>query len=110
MQISKAYLLFASPGTILAISKYDSILNPGALEKLKEKGLNKFISFELPVDSVKASYQAHFAHVINDPHLSDEFIILDDDNDQIFLNIDFKELRNPVYFQDGARVQVPQSV
>jgi hypothetical protein len=95
----KTFLLFAVAGPVLVLTKLGSIRDPELLKRLASLG--KFIAYELPVESVKASYSAHFQHILTDPKQTDELRILDTDSKQIFTNIDFKALGQPLVHQPG---------
>ena len=98
MEEMKAYLLFVSSGPVLVISTIDFVKKPEMLDKLAAKTSNKFIAYELPIEAVKTNYAAHFAHVLSDPEQTGEIKILDDDGQEIYTNVRFKDLSAPIYF------------
>jgi hypothetical protein len=73
------------------------LVNPALMKKLAYLG--KFIAHEVPLQTVKKSYSAHYEHVLTDPKQTDELRILDTDSKQIYTNIDFKVLGPPVVHQ-----------
>ncbi|MDD5701808.1 MAG: hypothetical protein PHU23_07125 [Dehalococcoidales bacterium] len=93
----RSFLVFTHTGPILVLSKYDSVRQPELLNRLSAYG--KFIAHEVPVEAVKSSYTAHFEHVLNDPKQNDEMRVLDGDGERIFVNVDFKTLGAPVYYE-----------
>ena len=93
----KAYLILAALGPVLVLTNLDSPQNPRLLDKLRKFG--KFIAYELPLESVKVAYLAHFEHVLNDPKQSDEYRVLDADSKQIYANLDLTQLRNQFIYQ-----------
>lgn len=93
----KCFLCFAVGGPILALTKSDSPRDPEFLKKATSWG--KFVAFDVPMDSVKAAYSAHFEHVLTEPKETDDLRVLDTDAGQIFTNIDFNLLGAPVVFQ-----------
>jgi hypothetical protein len=95
----KAFLLFASGGPVLLLTKFDSVRDAVLAKKLAYLG--KFIAYQVPVDSVKRTYSAHFEHILTDPKQTDELRILDTDSKQIFTNVDFTVLGQPVIHQPG---------
>jgi hypothetical protein len=97
----KSYLLLTATGAVLVMTRDDVNANPDLLKKLAVGSLNKFIAYEVPLDAVKNTYQAHFEHVLNDPRASGEFVVIDDDGQQIFENIDLKDLGRPFFFEEG---------
>lgn len=93
----KTFLLFTQDGPILILSKSDSIQQSELPEKLPAYG--KFVSWEIPVDSIKSCYSAHFEQVLKDPKQSDDLKVIDDNGEQVFLNISFKTLGQPNYHE-----------
>ncbi len=93
----KAFVIFAVGGPILVLTKFSSVMDPQLLKKTATWG--KFIAYEVPLDSVKAAYSAHFEHILADPKQTDDLRILDTDSDQIFTNLDFKQFGMPVVSQ-----------
>ncbi len=98
MKIEKGYLVFTAPGSILVLTSCNSIKHARVLEALKAKGMNKFVALEVPVSSLKASYSAHFEHLMTDPKANDVLAVLDDDGPRIFRNIDFRELGEAIVY------------
>lgn len=98
----KSYLLLTGTGAVLILTGDDLEKNPDLLKNLSAGNLNKFVAYELPVDSVKNSYSAHFEHTLRDPFQTGEFKVLDDDGVQIFKNIKLKEMGSPIFFEEGA--------
>lgn len=94
-----AYLVFAVGGPVLITSKYGRNERPKLVEKVKHYG--KFVAFEVPFEMVKTNYSAHLEHIQKDPEYSEEFMVLDSDSDEIFTNIEFTGLRDPVIYEPG---------
>jgi hypothetical protein len=102
MEPLKSYLLLTATGAVLILTGDNLDKNPELLKNLSAGSLNKFVAYEIPVDSVKNSYRAHFEHTLRDPFQSNEFKVLDDDGIQIFNNIKLKELGSPIFFEEGS--------
>ena len=95
----KAYFLFAASGPLVILTSYDSIVNPELLQRLKSKGITKFIAHEVPVDSARAKYGMHFDVVCQDLHESDDLRVLDYSGERAFKNFSFNELGAPIYYE-----------
>jgi len=93
----KAFLLFAAGGPMLILTNLDSIHDPELMKRLAYLG--KYIAYQVPLQSVRGPYSAHYEHILTDPKQTDELRILDTDARQIFTNIDFKVLGQPVVHQ-----------
>jgi hypothetical protein len=98
----KSYLLLTATGAVLILTKDDLKKEPDRLKKNTPGGLTKFVAYEVPVESVKKSYSAHFQHVLSQPMDTGEFIVLDDDGQEIFKNIKLKDLGGTIFFEEGS--------
>ena len=49
----KTGIIFTGTGPILIITTYSSFDDPGLVEKLRAKGIKKYIAYELPPMAVK---------------------------------------------------------
>jgi hypothetical protein len=102
MEPLKSYLLLTATGAVLILVADNLDKNPELLKSLSAGSLNKFVAYEIPVDSVRNSYRAHFEHTLRDPFQTNEFKVLDDDGVQIFKNVSLKELGSPIFFEEGS--------
>jgi len=88
----KSFLLITGSGPLNILTSHGSIENSVLLEKLLAKGIDKFISFEVPYDLAKIRYGGHFTVVANDLHETDDLRVLDYNGDRAFRMFSFKEL------------------
>jgi hypothetical protein len=95
----KAGILFTGTGPILILTSYESFTDPGLIQKLNSKGINKFIACELPMDLVKKRYGNHFNVVMGDLRQTDDLRVLDYNGYNIFYSFSFKEMGKPVYYE-----------
>src|SRR5271166_3249540 len=99
----KAFLLFSGSGPLVIATSYGSLTDPGLLEKLRAKGLEKFIAYELPWDLVKARYGGHFDIAMRDLHESDDLRVIDFNGDRAFRLFHLAELGTPILYESGRR-------
>lgn len=98
----KAIMLFTGSGPVVILTSYSSATDPGLLERLKAKGISKFIAFELPLELAKRRYGGHFAVVAQDLHETDDLRVLDFDGQRAFRLFRFDELGNAAFYEgDG---------
>ncbi|MBI2849459.1 MAG: hypothetical protein HYX80_00265 [Chloroflexi bacterium] len=97
----KSFLIYTNAGPVLILSKFDSVKHPELACKLAAYG--KFMAYEIPLESVKASYTPHFEHVLEDHRQTDEFRVLDVDGKRIFNNISFEQLGPPAFYEPEAQ-------
>jgi hypothetical protein len=88
----KAFMLMAGSGPLMILTSHASIDDPVILEKLAAKGLDKFLSYELPIDLVKDRYGGHFSVAANDLRETDDLRILDYNGERAFRLFSFAEL------------------
>ena len=103
----KAYMLFAASGPILILSSHDTPADDVFLGKLRAKGIDKFIAYELPWDVVKDRYGGHFQTVLNDLHETDDLRVLDFNGQRLFHLFRLDELGPPhVHDPEGKSEKV----
>jgi hypothetical protein len=95
----KAGIFFTGTGPILILTSYDNLDNPQLLEKLKIKGIKKFIAYEVPEGAVREKYGLQFNMVLRDLNQSDDLRVLDYDGHHVFYNFALKELGEPMYHE-----------
>jgi hypothetical protein len=106
MEQSRIFLLFGARGPILAMTKNDFDSDRDLLDRLAAKTTDKFIAFELNLESIKVQYREHFSHLLDDPKQQSDVRILDDDGDEIFTNINLNDLSNPlVYAPETSKIK-----
>jgi len=80
----KSLMLITGSGPMLVLSSHDTPDDEVFLAKLKAKGVQKFLAYELPLDEVKTLYGGHFQTVVNDLHESDDLRVLDMNGHRVF--------------------------
>ena len=88
----KTFLLMTGSSPLMILTSHSSIENSILLEKLLSKGIDKFISFEVPYDLAKQRYAGHFNVVANDLHETDDLRVLDYNGSRAFGLFSFSEL------------------
>ena len=97
----KTALLFTGSGPLVIATSYGSLRDPGLLEKLKAKGIEKFIGYELPLDLVKERYAGHFDVVMRDLHEADDLRVVDFNGERAFRLFHMKELGSPIMVEES---------
>ncbi len=95
----KAGILFTGSGPILMMTSYMSFSEPRLIEKLKEKGIKKFICYEVPMDLVKQKYGNHYDVILGDLRQADDLRVIDYDGSHVFHHFSFNELGEPFYHE-----------
>ena len=68
---------------------------------------NKFIAFEVPLDSVRRIYGDQYEIVVQDPEQTDDLRVLDSDGQRVLQNIQFSELGQPILYEEESSGTLP---
>ncbi len=94
----RAYLIFTGSGPILALSSYPKLTDERLVNKLRYKGIDKFIAYQVDLDAVEGRYPQSFDSVLLDLHDVEDVRVLDFNGHQIMANFSLDELGDPIKF------------
>ena len=94
----RSYLIFTGSGPILVLSTYSELTDTRLLEKLRYKGINKFIAYEVESDAVRERYQHSFESIVRDLQKVEDIRVLDFNGHQIMANFSLDELGAPIKY------------
>ncbi len=92
----KAGIFFTGTGPILILTSHDSLSEKTFVEKLRARGIKKFIAYEVPLEKVKKVYGMHYSVVMGDLRETDDLRVLDYDGHHIFLAFTFADMGVPI--------------
>ncbi|CRI63957.1 conserved hypothetical protein [Thiocapsa sp. KS1] len=92
----KCAMLLTGNGPIVILTSYTSLENPDLLERLKDKGIPKFLAYEIPMELAEERYKGHFKKVMNGFTESDSLRVLDHNGHRAFNLFTFAELGTPL--------------
>ena len=95
----KAGIVFSGSSPLLILTSYQSFSDAKFVEKLRTKGVMKFIAFEVPVEQAKAKYGLHFDIILNDLKQTDDLRVLDYNGHNIMGLFSFKDMGSPIYYE-----------
>ena len=95
----KAGIIFTGSGPIVVLTSYNSFTDPGFVEKLKAKGIKKFMGYEVPLELCQKRYGEHYPAVLQDLRQTDDLRVLDFYGHHIFLTFAFGD------FGEGFRYE-----
>lgn len=95
----KAALMFTGGGPLVILTSHESLTHPTLLEKLRAKGIDKFIAYEIAVELARQRYGGHFPVVVRDLHESDDLRILDYNGHRAFQLFGLGELGTPIMYE-----------
>jgi|SRR5210317_1184258 hypothetical protein len=95
----KAGIFFTGTGPILILTTYGSLDDPKLVDKLTQKGIKKYIAYEVSEELVKQRYGKHFNVILGDLKQSDDLRVLDYDGHHVFYNFSLNEVGQPVFHE-----------
>lgn len=95
---TRAYILFAGSGPILILSTYSELTDERLVGKLRYKGIDRFIAYEVNLDAVRQRYERSFDNVSQDLEAEEDMRVLDFNGHQIMANFSLEELGEPIKF------------
>jgi hypothetical protein len=94
----RSYLIFTGTGPILVLSTYPELRDPRLLDKLRYKGISKFIAYEVALDAVRNRYEHSYDNIAHDLDEVEDIRVLDFNGHQIMANFSLDELGDPIKF------------
>jgi hypothetical protein len=95
----KAGIIFTGTGPILILTSYPALDDAKLAEKLRVKGIRKFVASEVPVAKVKERYGNHFSVIMGDLNQTDDLRVLDYNGHNVFYNFSFADM-GPFMFRE----------
>src|SRR5438445_8135575 len=102
----KSLLLLTASGPLLILTSHESLRDQKLLEVLKQKGIGKFVAFEVPLSLAKQRYGGHFQAVESNLHETDDLRILDFNGQRVFQLFRFDESGVGDRVERGIRVEL----
>ena len=94
----RAYLIFTGTGPILALSTYPKLTDERLVEKLRHKGIEKFLAYEVELEAVKNRYGEAYSRISSDLAGAQDIRVLDFNGHQIMANFSLDKLGDPIKF------------
>lgn len=94
----RAYLIFTGSGPILVLSTYPKLTDERLVGKLRYKGIDKFIAYEVDLTAVQGRYEHSYASVVKDLENEQDMRVLDFNGHQIMANFALEALGDPIKF------------
>ncbi len=96
----QALMLFGGSGPVVILTSHNSATDPALVDKLKAKGLDKFIAYQIPLKLAQERYAGHFEVVMRDLRESDDLRVLDFNGERAFRLFHLAELGSPMMYED----------
>ena len=95
-ETTRAYLIFPGTGPILVLSTYPQITDGRLIDKLRYKGIDKFIAYEVDLGAVRERYSHSYDSVASDLEGGEDLRVLDFNGHQIMANFSLDSLGEPI--------------
>jgi len=99
----KVAVLITGSGPLVIVTSHASFTDPALIGKLRAKGIDKFIAYEVPLALAQERYGGHFQVAMQDLHESDDLRVLDFNGERAFRLFRLKEFAAPVMFEPSER-------
>lgn len=96
---TRAYLVFTGTGPILVLSTYPTLTDPRLVDKLRYKGIDKFIAYEVDLGAVRQRYAHSYESIVKDLEKEEDIRVLDFNGHQIMTNFSLQELGEPIKYE-----------
>jgi hypothetical protein len=96
----RGYIVFSGTGPILILTTFPSLEDERLVEKLRHKGIVKFIAYEVPIDEVRRIYGVPFEVIASDLEQHEDVRVLDFNGHHIFSRFSFAQLGEPIKVGD----------
>ncbi|MEL7060351.1 MAG: hypothetical protein AAGN46_10035 [Acidobacteriota bacterium] len=99
----RSYIIFTGSGPILVISTYPKLTDERLIDKLRYKGIDRFLAYQVDLDAVEARYPESMPSVVADLTSAletggEDIRVLDFNGHQIMANFALDELGDPIRF------------
>jgi hypothetical protein len=94
----RAYLVFMGSGTILILSTYPKLTDERLVSKLRYKGIDKFIGYEVDLAAVRDRYGDALDNVARDLGEVEDMRVLDFNGHHIMASFSLDSLGDPIKF------------
>ena len=85
----KAGIIFTGTGPILTLTSYDDLSDVKFSTKLAQKGIDKYLAVEVPLELCEEKYGRHYEVILKDVKQSDDLRVLDYNGFNVFHNFPF---------------------
>ncbi len=96
----RAYLIFTGTGPLLVMSTYPKLTDQRLVDKLRFKGIEKFIAYQVDLEAIEERYAQAYPSVVADLADREDIRVVDFNGHQIMANFSLSALGDPIKFGD----------
>ena len=94
----KAGIVFSGSGPILILTTGEDLVGEKVVQWLANKGLRKYIAYEVDIELCRTRYGQHFDATMKDVKQQDDLRCLDYNGQRVFELFSFEEMGKPMYY------------
>lgn len=94
----RAYLIFTGSGPILVLSTYPKLTDERLVAKLRYKGIDHFIAYQVDLEAIEHRYHEAYANVAANLEGNEDIRVLDFNGHHIMASLSFDSLGDPIKF------------
>jgi len=95
----RSYLVLTGDGPLLVLSSHPCVTDETLLDSLRDRGIEKFIAYEVPIDRVHEFYGVPFEVIAADLEKRERMRVLDFDGPHIFDCLSMSDLGQEVHIE-----------
>lgn len=92
----RAYVIFSGTGPILLLTTFPDLTDERLVCKLAQKGITKFIGYEVSLDRARSVYGVPFEVISADLESLEDCRVLDFNGHHIFSSFSFADFGKPI--------------
>jgi len=92
----RAYVVFSGTGPILLLTTFPELTDTRLVRKLSQKGITKFIGYEVSLERARSIYGVPFEVISSDLESTEDCRVLDFNGHHIFSSFSFEEFGEPI--------------
>ncbi len=94
----RAYLVFTGSGPMLLLSSYPKLTDERVVQKLRYRGIEKFMAYQVDLEAVETRYPDAYGEIIESLEENEDIRVVDFNGHQIMANFSLDALGDPIKF------------
>jgi hypothetical protein len=96
----KAGLIFTGTGPLVILTNCETLDDSRLVQILNQKGISKYIAYEIPIELVKQKYGQRYVVTLGDLRQTDILRVVDHDGQRALYNFPLDQLGEPIFHEE----------
>ncbi len=92
----RAYLVFSGSGPMLLLSTFPKLTDERPVQKLLDRGIEKFMAYQVDLDAVEARYAKTYSQILEEIQDREDVWVVDFNGHRIMANFSLDALGDPI--------------